>query len=95
MLWVYDQHKNADSYSAGIDFTRQNLTSTDDDRLTLTVPSYVLNYTESESDVYRRQILTTKVDLRNVRVNYQETIRSGTCSVILQNGQLTFKRVYN
>ena len=40
MLWVYDQYKYIDSYSAG-----------------------------SESDVYRRQILTTKVNPRAVRVN--------------------------
>ena len=38
-------------YSAGIDFSRQNLTSVD------------------ESDVCRRQIVTTKVDPRTVRVN--------------------------
>ena len=29
MLWVYGQYKYVDSYSAGIDFSRQNLTSTD------------------------------------------------------------------
>ena len=29
MLWVYDLYKYVDSYSAGIDFSRQNLTSTD------------------------------------------------------------------
>ena len=38
-------------YSAGIDFSRQNLTSTD-----------------VRSDVYRRQILSTKVDPRAVRL---------------------------
>ena len=27
MLWVYDQHKYVDSYSAGIDFSRQILTT--------------------------------------------------------------------
>ena len=27
MLWVYGQHKYVNSYSAGIDFRRQNLTS--------------------------------------------------------------------
>ena len=29
MLWVYGHYKYARSYSAGIDFRRQNLTSTD------------------------------------------------------------------
>ena len=28
MLWVYDHYKYFHSYSAGIDFSRQNLTST-------------------------------------------------------------------
>ena len=28
MVWVYDQYKYVDSYSAGIDFSRQKLTST-------------------------------------------------------------------
>ena len=41
MLWVY-------GHSGGIDFSRQNLTS-------------------SESDVYRRQTLTTKVDPPTIR----------------------------
>ena len=48
MLWVYDHYKYLYSYSAGIDFSRQNLAS--------------------ESGVYRRQILKTKVDPRTVRV---------------------------
>ena len=43
MLWVYENYKYFYSYSAGIDFSRQNLTS-------------------------KRQILTTKVDPRTVRV---------------------------
>ena len=30
MLWVYDHYKYVYSFSAGIDFRRQNLTSTDD-----------------------------------------------------------------
>ena len=30
MLWVYDHYKYFDSYSAGIDFWRQNLTSLDE-----------------------------------------------------------------
>ena len=47
MLWVYGHYKYVYSYSAGIDFTRQNLTSV---------------------DVYRRQILTSKVDPRTVKV---------------------------
>ena len=29
MLWVYDHYKYFYSYSAGIEFSRQNLTSTD------------------------------------------------------------------
>ena len=29
MLWVYGHYKYVYSYSAGIDFSRQNLTSTD------------------------------------------------------------------
>ena len=29
MLWVYGQYKYVDPYSVGIDFSRQNLTSTD------------------------------------------------------------------
>ena len=29
MLWDYDHYKYFNSYSAGIDFSRQNLTSTD------------------------------------------------------------------
>ena len=29
MLWVYDQYKYVNSYSAAIDFSRQNLTSVD------------------------------------------------------------------
>ena len=52
MLWVYGHYKYFPSYSAGIDFSRQNLTSTD-----------------VRSDVYRRQILTTKVGSGAVRVN--------------------------
>ena len=47
MLWVYGHYKYFHSYSAGIDFSRQNLTS-------------------------RRQILTTKVDPRTVRVKWWE-----------------------
>ena len=46
MLWVYGHYKYFYSYSARIDFSRQNL-------------------------MYRRQILTTKVDPRAVRVNYK------------------------
>ena len=30
MLWVYGHYKYVHSYSAGIDFSRQNLTSTDE-----------------------------------------------------------------
>ena len=41
MLWVYDQYKYVNSYTADIDF---------------------------ESDFYRRQILTTKVDPRAAMV---------------------------
>ena len=33
MLWVYVRDKYIDSYSAGMDFSRQNLTSTDDPAL--------------------------------------------------------------
>ena len=29
LLWGYGHHKYFESYSAGIDFSRQNLTSTD------------------------------------------------------------------
>ena len=46
MLRVYGHYKYLYSFSAGIDFRRQNLTS-----------------------VYRRQILTSKVDPRTERVN--------------------------
>ena len=61
MLWVSDHYKYVDSYSAGIGFSRQNLTSTDVKFCRLkSIP---------ESDVYRRQILSTKVDPRTVRVN--------------------------
>ena len=56
MLWVYGQHKYVNSYSAGIDFSRQNLTYTGD------------KLWSSECDVCRRQILTSKVDPRAVRV---------------------------
>ena len=52
MLWVNDHYKYLSSYSAGINFRRQNL---------------------SDSDVYRRQILTTKVDPRAVRVKVLST----------------------
>ena len=70
MLWVYDHYKYFYSYSAGIDFRRQNLTNINiftrkecGDRL----------YT-SESDVCRRQILTYKDGPRTVRAK-------GTCPV--------------
>ena len=52
MLWVYGHEKYVYSHSAGIDFSRQNLTST---------------FWRLKS--IRRQILTTKVHLRTVRVN--------------------------
>ena len=45
-----NRRNNFNPYSAGIDLSRQNLTST------------------AESDVCRRQILTTKVDPCTVRV---------------------------
>ena len=56
MLWVYAHYKYIYSYSEGINFRRQNLTST------------------------RRQILTSEVDPRAVRV------KLATCSFYFQSG---------
>ena len=50
MVWIYGHYKYFYSFSAGIDFKRQNL---------------------SESDVYIRQILTSNVDPRDVRVKFK------------------------
>ena len=56
MLWVYNHYNLFNSFSAGTVFIRQNLTSTD------------RNYA-SESDVFRRQILTYKEAPHAGRVN--------------------------
>ena len=52
MWWVYDHEKYISSYSAGIDFSRQNVIQL----LTLT-----------ESGLCRRQILMSKVNPRTVK----------------------------
>ena len=63
MLWVYGHYKQFYSYSAGIDFSRQN----------------------------RRQILTTKVDPRAVRVNpYKADMYLHTFTYQIQKGCFFF-----
>ena len=56
MLWVYDHYKYFYSSSSGIDFWRQI-----SDVRFWRLGAYGSS-SESESDVYRRQILTYKVD---------------------------------
>ena len=66
MLWVHGHYKYVLSFSAEIDFRRQNLTSTD------------IRFWRLKS---RRQILTPKIDPRAVRVNICQNTRPYTANL--------------
>ena len=64
MLWRYGQYKCFNSFSAGIVFIRQNLTSISRRQILTSI-----SRRQILTSIYRRQILTSKVDPHAVRVN--------------------------